>query len=143
MNNNNYKYIVNSLLILCISLCIIYSIYSVVHCIRPSLLTPKPLHVKWEGEEESKPWPSLPGCENFVTQFAKQGNLPTRALVSYPGSGNTWLRYLIEEATGIYTWSVYISPVLIQAGYSGEGRPFVDGSIIVQKTHQRYQYNAK
>jgi hypothetical protein len=25
------------------------------------------------------------------------------ALVSYPGSGNTWLRYLIEATTGIYT----------------------------------------
>lgn len=24
------------------------------------------------------------------------------ALVSYPGSGNTWLRYLLQQATGIY-----------------------------------------
>ena len=29
------------------------------------------------------------------------------ALASYPGSGNTWIRWLIEAATGIYTGSVY------------------------------------
>ena len=27
----------------------------------------------------------------------------TRALVSYPGSGNTWLRYLVEIMTGMNT----------------------------------------
>ena len=27
-------------------------------------------------------------------RFARKGSLPTRALVSYPGSGNTWIRSL-------------------------------------------------
>ena len=29
-------------------------------------------------------------------------SLPTTALASFPGSGNTWIRHLIQEATGIF-----------------------------------------
>jgi len=29
------------------------------------------------------------------------------ALASFPGSGNTWTRHMIEQATGIYTGSSY------------------------------------
>ena len=32
---------------------------------------------------------------------------PPIALASYPGSGNTWLRHMIEGATGIFTGSRY------------------------------------
>jgi hypothetical protein len=28
---------------------------------------------------------------------------PVTALVSFPGSGNTWIRYLVQQATGIHT----------------------------------------
>ena len=34
-------------------------------------------------------------------------NGSTIALVSFPGSGNTWLRYLLQQATGIITGSEY------------------------------------
>ena len=37
-------------------------------------------------------WENDTKCDSFVTQFAMPGSLPTRALVSYPGSGNTWIR---------------------------------------------------
>ena len=33
-------------------------------------------------------------------RFAKKGSLPKHGLVSFPRSGNTWIRYLIEAATG-------------------------------------------
>lgn len=36
-----------------------------------------------------------------------QGCREPIALASYPGSGNTWLRYLIEGASGIFTGSIY------------------------------------
>ena len=32
---------------------------------------------------------------------------PPTALASFPGSGNTWLRFLIESATGVFTGSRY------------------------------------
>jgi len=33
-------------------------------------------------------------------RFLSEKNRPTIALVSFPGSGNTWLRYLLQQATG-------------------------------------------
>lgn len=38
---------------------------------------------------------------------AVKGSLPKTALASYPGSGNTWARYLIEAASGVFTGSIY------------------------------------
>lgn len=56
------------------------------------------------------------------------------ALVSFPGSGNTWLRYLIQQATGIYTGSIYIDFGLLKNGFPAE--KVTDGSVIVVKTHE-------
>ena len=63
-----------------------------------------------KSRESFKPWPNLTQIENgidcskFRNHFAKNGSfLPTTWLYSYPGSGNTWLRYLIEGATGFFT----------------------------------------
>ena len=58
-----------------------------------------------------------------------------RALVSYPGSGNSWLRYLLEGSSGIFTGSIFNDKKLIREGLLGEGREPNDGSTIVQKTH--------
>lgn len=41
------------------------------------------------------------------------------ALASYPGSGNTWLRYLLQQATGIITGSIYLAPRLLANGFPG------------------------
>ena len=37
-------------------------------------------------------------------------------LVSYPASGNTWYRYLIEGATGYFTGSVYSDGEIYRKG---------------------------
>ena len=37
-------------------------------------------------------------------------------LTSFPGSGNTWTRHLIQQASGIYTGSVYGDGSLFSAG---------------------------
>lgn len=52
-------------------------------------------------------WQSDAKCSKFKISHMIPGcRLPT-ALASYPGSGNTWLRYLIEGAAGIFTGSRY------------------------------------
>ena len=66
-----------------------------------------------------------------------RGSLQTRALVSYPGSGNTWTRYLVEAATGVFTGSIFTSAGIIRAGHYGERRDYDDGSTLLQKTHHR------
>lgn len=69
-------------------------------------------------------------------------------LATYPRSGNHWMRYLIEEATGIATSSVYCDPdpqhleevfawggFCCQNGYEGTSRYPRQGEIAVVKTH--------
>ena len=69
-------------------------------------------------------------------------------LATYPRSGNHWMRYLIEEATGIATSSTYIDRdpqhlgelfpwggFCCKGGYEGECRYPGEGEIAVVKTH--------
>ncbi|XP_078682313.1 WSCD family member GA21586-like [Branchiostoma floridae x Branchiostoma belcheri] len=60
--------------------------------------------------------------------------LPITALVSFPGSGNTWLRYLVQQATGILTGSVYKDLELKRHGFPAEG--CINGSVVLVKTHE-------
>ncbi|XP_076452528.1 uncharacterized protein LOC143288124 [Babylonia areolata] len=55
------------------------------------------------------------------------------ALASVPGSGNTWLRHLLQQATGYLTGSVYDDAFLRASGFPGEG--IANGSVLVVKTH--------
>ncbi|XP_077291690.1 WSCD family member AGAP003962 [Arctopsyche grandis] len=59
---------------------------------------------------------------------------PPVALVSFPGSGNTWLRYLLQQATGIHTGSVYKDYGLLKNGFPAEA--VSNGSVLVVKTHE-------
>ena len=43
------------------------------------------------------------GCDKARCQFMNGTNRATVPLVSFPGSGNTWMRGLLEKATGICT----------------------------------------
>ncbi|KPI93167.1 WSCD family member CG9164 [Papilio xuthus] len=56
------------------------------------------------------------------------------ALASYPGSGNTWLRYLLQQVTGIVTGSVSLDYSLRKQGFPAEN--ISDGSVLVVKTHK-------
>lgn len=57
---------------------------------------------------------------------------PLVGLVSFAGSGNTWVRYLLEQATGIYTGSIYCDTTL-KTMFPGEN--IVSGNVIVVKSH--------
>ena len=54
-------------------------------------------------------------------------------LVSVPGSGNTWVRGLLERATGICTGSIYTDEPVRMAGFLGEY--IRSGRVIVVKDH--------
>lgn len=116
---------------------VMMSIYSVGLPTAPS--KPK-TGLKWGIWNTSYPWPGDKECGGFVTRIAKPGTIPMRALASYPGSGNTWIRYLIEGASGIYTGSIFVAKSITDAGHLGELRNFSDGSTILQKTHHRAIY---
>ena len=51
--------------------------------------------------------------------FKKQNDVV--GLVSFPGSGNSWVRQLLETSTGVYTGSIYDDKSYVTAGMIGEG----------------------
>lgn len=53
-------------------------------------------------------------------------------LASYPGSGNTWVRHVLQQATRIYTGSVYNDKSIVKQ-FPAEGTR--DGSVLCVKTH--------
>ena len=53
------------------------------------------------------PWPDHDECKMLATVFCTQQHLPAIALASFPNSGNTWLRSMIEGLTGIFTGSFW------------------------------------
>merc|ERR1719362_1825564 len=60
--------------------------------------------------------------------------LPLTALASFPGSGNTWARYLIQQASGYATGCIYNDGALKKGDFPGEG--LVDKRVIAIKTHR-------
>ncbi|CAL4063682.1 unnamed protein product, partial [Meganyctiphanes norvegica] len=81
------------------------------------------------------PWQTDPKCSNYSTVFYPVNGLPTAGLASFPSSGNTWIRYLIESATGILTGSLYDDSSLTRKGMYGEGVVYDSGMTILQKSH--------
>ncbi|XP_041471283.1 WSC domain-containing protein 1-like [Lytechinus variegatus] len=61
---------------------------------------------------------------------------PLTALASFPGSGNTWVRYLLERASGFYTGSVYYDKGLYNGGFKGEPEKPEKGTTLIVKTHE-------
>ncbi|XP_071817988.1 sialate:O-sulfotransferase 1-like [Apostichopus japonicus] len=69
------------------------------------ILNADPEEGKKEGATESK----IQQQDNCILnrKFMPNGSMPLILLLSIPGSGNTWVRYLLERASGIYTGSIY------------------------------------
>lgn len=65
--------------------------------------------------------------------FMPQDHRAPVALASYPGSGNTWLRGLLETATGICTGFEFCDISMRVKGFAGEN--IVSGAVSVVKTH--------
>ena len=81
-------------------------------------------------EKERKPYFSSPSairsnltsvkwCKKSLEFLAKSQRNYTIALASFPGSANTWLRYLLQQATGILTGSVYDDMELMNGLFPG------------------------
>ena len=85
---------------------------------------------KCEGEVRKHPGTPMEGGKcSFMNG---QGRIPV-ALASSEGSGNTWIRGLLERVTGICTGFIYCDYVMRSRGFIGEG--IKSGSVSVVKTH--------
>ncbi|XP_042221308.1 uncharacterized protein LOC121865808 [Homarus americanus] len=87
----------------------------------------------WENMGSGTP------CNNYVTRFGRR--LPRVYLVSFPLSGNTWTRYLLEAATGVFSGSVYNETTLYNNGFLGEKDSPDSGRTLVQSTHAASIYD--
>lgn len=72
----------------------------------------------------------------FFPRSCKELRLPDKpltrtALVGFPGSGTTWLRYLIQQATGLMTGSMQVDSHL-KSSFPGEG--INNSSMLVVRT---------
>jgi len=86
------------------------------------------------------------GYPNLLTHFDPLAALPSdvsaalqslpalTALASFPGSGNTWLRYLLQQSTGILTGSIYKDYGLLKTGFPAEN--VCNSSVLLVKTHE-------
>ncbi|XP_068235684.1 sialate:O-sulfotransferase 1-like [Palaemon carinicauda] len=79
-------------------------------------------------------WSNDTRCSKYSVNFGS--NIDAAWLLSYPRSGNTWTRYLIESASGFFTGSIYQSKRAKEAGYLGEDDPISRNRTIVIKTHK-------
>ncbi|CAL4065893.1 unnamed protein product, partial [Meganyctiphanes norvegica] len=79
-------------------------------------------------------WPDDKGhCGRIETRFGV--NTSWAWLISYPRSGNTWTRYLLEASTGVFSGSVYGSELLKELQYLGEKENPYHNTTCVVKTH--------
>ncbi|CAG5077030.1 Oidioi.mRNA.OKI2018_I69.PAR.g8615.t1.cds [Oikopleura dioica] len=74
-------------------------------------------------------------CSERKVRLGKKGEFEIVPLLSYPGSGNTWTRILLEDATGIYTGSIYSDGSLARGGFKGEGTNPLSGMTMIVKSH--------
>ncbi|XP_070535186.1 sialate:O-sulfotransferase 1-like [Ptychodera flava] len=72
---------------------------------------------------------------NCSVRLAALNTFPLTMLVSLPGSGNTWTRHLIEQATGFYTGSKFSDRKLYEGGLLGELEDYMAGTTLTVKVH--------
>ena len=75
----------------------------------------------------------IPPSYQHCKKMSFQSSGPVVALGSFPGSGNSWVRQLLESSTGVYTGAVYCDKSYIEKGMIGEG--VITENVIVIKTH--------
>eukprot|EP00057_Strongylocentrotus_purpuratus_P030676 XP_782404.2 PREDICTED: WSC domain-containing protein 1 [Strongylocentrotus purpuratus] len=80
-----------------------------------------------------------PSCnDTYSTNLMPAGTFPLVALASFPGSGDRWVRRMIERATGYATSSVYHIQTY-EKDFIGEMRNVAAGETIVSGMHDYWR----
>ena len=79
-------------------------------------------------------FPIKPKSDQHCKKMSFQSSGSVIALASFPGSGNSWVRQLLESATGIYSGALYCDPAYVRVGMIGEG--VSTQNVIAVKTHE-------
>lgn len=76
---------------------------------------------------------AVPKPNSYKCHFLFQESRRSVALISFPGSGNTWTRTLLEATSGVCTGSTMCDMSLRYEGFIGEN--INSGTVLVVKTH--------
>ncbi|KAF0305517.1 WSC domain-containing protein 2 [Amphibalanus amphitrite] len=121
----------------------------------------RPVTELWSASRPEQAWFTDDQCRPLVSRFTRDHSLPLVYLASFPRSGNTWTRYLLEASTGLITggssmpnyrqykahafterlsdenlWKyVNRQGMMVRLGYLGGSIPWSVGATIVTKTH--------
>lgn len=90
-----------------------------------------PYEALFEGLET----PPLEACR--MRDAVINESLPCVGFTSFPRAGNTYMRYVLEKATGFRTGAVHNDGGLIHMGFKGEGR--ITG-VVVAKSHEPHLF---
>lgn len=89
----------------------------------------------------------IPDSRCSEISLMPEGSMPLIALASFPRSGNTWTRRLLEHATGLYTRSIYWKSESRQSigskVFLGGNINYNTGSTLCIKTHLFDVHNVK
>ncbi|KAF2361587.1 Sulfotransferase domain [Trinorchestia longiramus] len=100
-----------------------------------------PFQLDFQSAVVSFPWINDSACQNYEVRLGV--NIPPVYLLSFPRSGNSWTRYLVEGATGIFTGSVYNDKTLYKMGYLGEREKPTSKKVLLIKDHLLNQKDLK
>ena len=125
------------------------------------LIEGRPVSDLWVPSRPAHAWFTGAQCRPLLTRFTCDFCLPLVYLASFPRSGNTWLRYLLEASSGLFTLSggpnyqaykkhdpekfvfgdeqiwraVRAERELLKYGYLGENISWLQRIGIITKTH--------
>ncbi|KAF0287690.1 hypothetical protein FJT64_013902 [Amphibalanus amphitrite] len=68
----------------------------------------RPIAELWVPSRPAHAWFTSAQCRPLLTRFTCDQCLPLVYLASFPRSGNTWLRYLLEASTGLATNETHV-----------------------------------
>ena len=102
---------------------VVFGVLVGVACLSVSLLLVLRLELQTDRQDpgqildlQLEPWPDDPSCRQYKVQFNRNRNRSQIPLASYPESGSTWLRPIIQHLTGYFTGSVYADKALFMQG---------------------------
>lgn len=82
-------------------------------------------------------------CFFKKTFVSDKKSFPYLGILSFPGSGNTWFRHLLEMTTGYYSGSVYDETEMFSHGFFGETVSMTSNKILGVKDHVIHRRNKK
>uniref|UniRef100_A0A0N8CLT7 Rna-binding protein n=3 Tax=Daphnia magna TaxID=35525 RepID=A0A0N8CLT7_9CRUS len=80
-------------------------------------------------------WSNDTYCNQFTVHLLEENSVQPRALVSFPGSGNTWLRMLLMGVTGLYVDTIYPGDEL----FISKGKAIFRSSAFLKKTKNQWK----